>query len=513
MLTVSLLIEILRTKPRLMFWLVALTQGLLWLLVPTLFYSAPPGDVADVLAIGREMSFSSALGYPLAYWLADIALRVTGGHMIGVYLLAQICIVATYWAVFQLGRSLIGERQAVLAILLMVGISVFTVASPDFGPDILMMPLWALALLLLWRAAGEGQQLYWFALAATFALMLLTSPLALLLLPLIVLFLVISERGRLAILNIPALAAAGIVVIAMALTFFLMKRQGINLAASFPRLRNAASINQNLVAWLRLLALVVVAHAGAGILIALASNLLRIKKTEAAAVTGSPIDPFARMMIYYFALTPLLVVMIVAAISGKSSISGIPPLLVLSALAVVVAAGDVILVHHQRTLSIVWFSLLLAPPALTAAGALLLPMLFGVDLKVAQPADGIAQYFTDSFERRTGRKLDVIGGDPRLAAVIALASSSRPRVLNEGSADRPQLATRQDADEKGAIIVWRATDNAGTPPAQIKAQFPNIVPEVPRAFERAVHGRAPLLRIGWGMIRPQAATPAASQPQ
>ncbi len=47
----------------------------------------------------------------------------------------------------------------------------------------------------------------------------------------------------------------------------------------------------------------------------------------------------------------------------------------------------------------------------------------------------------------------------------------------------------------------------------ILKRFPGIVPEVPRAFERAVHGRAPLLRIGWGMIRPQAATPAASQPQ
>src|SRR5262245_23785555 len=99
MLTVSLLIEILRTKPRLMFWLAALTQALLWLLVPTLFYSAPPGDVADVLAIGREMSFVSAQGSPLAYWLADIALRATGGRMIGVYLLAQICVVTTYWAV------------------------------------------------------------------------------------------------------------------------------------------------------------------------------------------------------------------------------------------------------------------------------------------------------------------------------------------------------------------------------------------------------------------------------
>ena len=505
MLTVSLLIEILRTKPRLMFWLVVLTQALLWLLVPALFYSAPPGDVAEVLAIGREMSFSSASGSPLAYWLADIALRATGGHMIGVYLLSQICIVTTYWAVFQLGRSMIGDRQAVLAILLMVGISVFTVASPAFGPDILMMPLWALALLFLWRAAGEAQQFYWFALAAIFALMLLTSPLALLLLPLVVLFLVISERGRLAILNIPALAAAGIVVVAMGLLFFLMKRQGVTLTAHLPRLRNPAPFDQHMIGWVRLLALIVVAHAGAGILIALASNVLRTGKTQAAAITGPAIDPFARMTIYFFALAPLLAVMIVAAISGKSSFSGIPPLLVLSGLAVVVAAGDVILVHHQRILSIAWFNLLLAPPVLTAAGVLLLPMLFAADLKVAQPADSIAQYFTDSFERRTGQKLDIVGGDRRLAAVIALASPSRPRVLREASG--PQLATRKDADEKGAIIVWRATDNAGTPPADIRAQFPNIVAEVPRAFERAVHGRAPMLRVGWGMIRPQTAAP------
>jgi len=27
--------------------------------------------------------------------------------------------------------------------------------------------------------------------------------------------------------------------------------------------------------------------------------------------------------------------------------------------------------------------------------------------------------------------------------------------------------------------------------------------ELPRAFERPVQGRLPLIRIGWGMIRPQ----------
>ena len=56
-------------------------------------------------------------------------------------------------------------------------------------------------------------------------------------------------------------------------------------------------------------------------------------------------------------------------------------------------------------------------------------------------------------------------------------------------------------------MVWRATDSDGTPPPEIKAQFPDLVPEVPRAFERALHGRAPLLRIGWGVVRPRGETP------
>jgi hypothetical protein len=41
--------------------------------------------------------------------------------------------------------------------------------------------------------------------------------------------------------------------------------------------------------------------------------------------------------------------------------------------------------------------------------------------------------------------------------------------------------------------------------------FPDLVPEVPRAFERPVQGMLPLLRIGWAMIRGQ--TPEDSQPR
>ena len=68
----------------------------------------------------------------------------------------QICVVATYWCVFALGRAIVGATHAAMAVLLMVGIFVFTVPTPNFGPPILAMALWAAALLFYWRAVAQA---------------------------------------------------------------------------------------------------------------------------------------------------------------------------------------------------------------------------------------------------------------------------------------------------------------------------------------------------------------------
>ena len=73
MLYVSILIELLRSRPAAAVWLAALAQALLWTLVPTLFYSGPPGDVPFVLAIGHEFQLGIYLGPPLAFWMAELA--------------------------------------------------------------------------------------------------------------------------------------------------------------------------------------------------------------------------------------------------------------------------------------------------------------------------------------------------------------------------------------------------------------------------------------------------------
>jgi hypothetical protein len=499
---VSLFVEILRTRPNLVLWFAVLAQAFVWTLVPSAFYSAPPGELADVLAIGHEFPLSAGIGPPLAYWLAEIAFRAAGNSIVGVYLLAQICVVVTYWAVFALGRAILGDRHAVLAILLMVGISTLTVPTPDFGPAIIAMPLWALALLHLWRAVGESQHTYWYFLAIDLALLLVSSYLGLVLSALLVAFVVTNARCRRRLTRIEPVIGISLVGAAMLPSLVWIDQASAHYAANLAQLTHVDALDRNLIAWLRLATAVVVSHAGLGILVAIASNLTRARRPEAAVIERSPANPFAHTFVYYFALVPAIAVTALAVLIGYSGTVAFGPLVVLSGLAVVMAGGDCILLHHQRVVTGAWLGLLLVPPAFAALAVLIVPLTLGIDLKIAQPANDMGRFFAESFERRTGRPLEIVSGEQRLAAIVALGAPTRPSVLMHGDQPRAATPTRGDLAEKGGIILWPATDSAGTPPPPIKEQFPDLVPEVPQAFERGWGGMLASLRVGWAMIRP-----------
>src|SRR5579864_4513285 len=119
MLYVSILVELLRARPALTVLIAAGAQAAVWTLVPALFYAGPPGNLPAVLAVGHEFQLGTYLGPPLAFWLAELAFRMTDRSLLAVYALSQICVVLTYWAVFRLGSVIVGARQAALAVLLM----------------------------------------------------------------------------------------------------------------------------------------------------------------------------------------------------------------------------------------------------------------------------------------------------------------------------------------------------------------------------------------------------------
>jgi hypothetical protein len=491
----SLFVELLRTRPRTLFWTMAVLQAVLWTLVPALFYAAPPGQLPLVLAVGHEFQFGTEFGPPLAFWLAEIAYRLAG--ITGVYFLSQLCIVLAFWAVFALGRVMVGAPQAVMAVMLMAGIAVFSVPTPEFGPAILATPLWALILLHYWMGATRGAWIYWVALGVEAGLLLLTSYAGLILLGLIAVYTAATAFGRAQVETVGPWIA-GVAMTAVLFPYLIW----LDLSTAI-RFLDLATIAANLRTWGWLAVAVLLSHAGMAILIALGRGTLITSRGTPPEVIRAPTHPAARGFVYFFALAPIIAMGLFALFTHRPENFLAAPLVVMSGLAVIIAAGERIKIEHQYLIGYAWVALIVLPPLFVAFAIVFQPWTFAADLRIGRPANEMGQFFGDSFARRTGRPLAVVAGDHALASLVALGAPSRPSLYLEEVPDGRSHVTKQDIADKGAVIIWPATDNAGRPPPEIAREFPDLAVEVPRAFARQYQGRMPLMRIGWGMIRPR----------
>jgi hypothetical protein len=151
----------------------------------------------------------------------------------------------------------------------------------------------------------------------------------------------------------------------------------------------------------------------------------------------------------------------------------------------------------------VWAAAIAAPALAVIATTLFLPWTGSGEVATSLPATAIAHFFDESFERRTNQQLRAVSGDAQLATLITL-SADRPHLFLAATPERTPWLNSAKFNETGGVVVWRASDTAGTPPAEIAQRFPGLVPEVPRAFERLVNGRQPPLRVGWAIVRPKA---------
>ena len=207
----SLVIELIRARPRLVVWIVVLSQAALWLIVPLLLYRSPPGDLATVLAYGREYQVGTDLGPPLAFWLADIAFRAAGNHMFGVYLLAQLCSIATLLVPVS-ARAHRRRRPTggACGAADHDGHGVQLARRSNSVPLVLARPLWALLLLHSWQLIGQDRRNAWFAWSIEAGLLLLTTSAAIVLLVLVAGFALATEaRTAHAVVVRSAVRAAG----------------------------------------------------------------------------------------------------------------------------------------------------------------------------------------------------------------------------------------------------------------------------------------------------------------
>ncbi len=497
----SLVVELIRARPRLVVLLVVLLQAALWLVLPMLLYRSPPGDVATALAFGREYQVGTSLGPPLAFWLADIAFRAAGNSMFGVYLLAQACAVLTFWIYYQLARAIVGGQQAVLAVLLSLTVVAFSSPGVEFGPLVLACPLWALLLLHSWQLIGQNRRNAWFAWSIEAGLLLLTISAAPWLLLLLVGFAVATERGRRVLMSLdPLYALLVIVVLVLPYLVWLLRAD----ALAMPPWPAISDLGARALHWGWLLIGLGLAMSAIVLLAILNSSWFARNAGDAPIIYRPPVDPLARDFVYFFAVAPAMLGSFLAGLFNLDRVvGGAGVALLMSGLAVIVATGDLLYLRRQRMLRTVWAVAVVAPAVAAIATIAFLPWTGTNEVATSLPAKAIAQFFGENYERRTNQRLRAVAGDPQLASFVAM-SRGRPHLLLDATPERTPWQSVAKFNQTGGVVVWRASDTSGAPPPEIAQRFPGLVPEVPRAFEWMVNGRQPLLRVGWAIVRPKA---------
>jgi hypothetical protein len=497
----SLIIELIRARPRLIVWLTVLSQAVLWLVLALLIYRSPPGDLATTLAFGREYQVGTDLGPPLAFWLADFAFRVAGNHISGVYLLGQLCAVAGFWTLFLLGRSIVGGPQAALAVLLTMSVTAFSSPTLEFGPAVLARPLWMLLLLHSWQLIGQGRRNVWFAWSIDAGLLLLTTPAAIGLLLLVAGFALSTKEGRIALKSVdPLFALLVVVVLALPYLVWLIRADTIGLP-HVPALLQV--IGARLVHGAAVFGRLLLAMSAVALLAAVNFGWFSRNKEDAPVIFRPPAGPLASRFVCFFAVAPAIGGSLISGLFDLDQVAGGSGIaLLMSGLAVIVLSGDLIELRRQHILRTVWSAAVIAPMIAVPAGTVLLPWTIGSEVATSLPARPIGQFFGDNFQRRANQRLQAVTGDEQLASLIAL-DSSRPHAFFDATPKRTPWLTREKFNQTGGVVVWRASDTAGTPPPDIAEHFPHLVPEVPQTFDRLVNGRAPILRIGWAIVRPK----------
>lgn len=504
----SLIVELIRARPRLTVWVVLLVQAAIWFAIPALFYGGPPGSLAMVIAFGREYQVGTDLGPPLAFWLADLAFRAAGHHMAGVYLLSQLCFLATFWLLFVLGRAIVGAPHAVVAVLLTMTVTAFSWSGVEFGPSVLAQPVWALTLLQCWRIIGQNRRHSWFGLAIAAGLLLLTTADAPWLLLLLAGFILAVARGRQRLVSLDPLYAL-LIAATLALPWLVWLHRTGGLEGPLAALRiplSTLSLQDVQSAALRGLTsfgLLWLTTAGIATLAIMNAARVASRRETPPVILRAGTEPFAKRFVFTFAIAPPVLGSFLAAIMGRSDVVGGDGVaLLLVGLAVVLATGDVIPLRRQKLLRQVW-ALLIALPALAAIVMLVVvPWLTRTSRPTATPAAEVARFFGDNFQRRTGQKLQAVAGDPALAALIGLGPT-RPHLFIDSAPQRSPWFTAERFAQTGGIVVWRASDTAGAPPDNVMLHFPDLVPEVPQAFESLLAGRQASVRVGWAIVRPK----------
>lgn len=430
-----------------------LAQIAFWTLAPALSHSAPPLDVVEMYVWGREGVVATFKHPNLPGLVLEPTRLLTGQVGWPAYLVSQIFVAVTFWAVFALGRELMDGPRALAGTLLLTGVYFFSWVTPEFNHNVAQMPLWALVMLLLWRATTHNRVLDWLLLGVFAGLSLWAKYSSGVLLVVAAGWMLWDAEARKRILTPgPWITFAAFLAVAAPQALWLVQHD-------FQPFAYAARRASDGEWWAPIEFLLTLALDHLPMLaLLLAAGLF------GQAAADAPPRPERRAMRYLLlmGLGPALLTAAGAAFTGASlRASWGAPMAALSGLILVALLSHKLSAARLKRIAVGAGVLIVVVSGLYFAHMRYGLAITGKPLRGNWPQAEISAHLEDVWRAETdGAPLRVVAGDIWTAGLVGLRDRAPPSVLINGDYEAAPWVTPEEVERHGALVVWSGSQPA-----------------------------------------------------
>lgn len=498
---------VIETPRRALIWILAI-YGTLWFTVTASFPSMT-FDTYEMFLFGREMQWGYWKHPPLEPWLTEIAYHLTGGWIQSHFILAIGSILVTFYFVWLLGRQIVGETGAVIAVMLNILCFYFTHPITMYSHNVGQLPFWA-ATVYFYRKAVLGNVMRdWIVLGVLFALLLYSKYAgALLLIVLAGHMLAMPEGRRLVFTPGPWIASVVGIVLMVPNFIWLVQHDFIPFTFAFDR-TPVFGLAARTWAAVKFVLAQIGFHAAPIVFILLAA--FRVAPYQGDPVTLEFKRPslFDRSLVLSTAILPILIIAMltfIASTEQRSEIAG--SLVALSGLALVVLLPQRPVIRSPRLVTFLWMMCLVGFPVGQVVSVYVKPYYGGLISTSIWPARQLSAAMDNIWKQHTSKPLDIVTGDYPSAGMVALYVDPRPSVFIDADFRKSPWVTRERLQRNGTLVMWLADqfptmgelpapyrDALGSSLRGMKADFGSF--DLPLGY----HGRHQV--YGWAVLLPQ----------
>ncbi len=484
----------------------------LWTLLPWLTSFNVPLDVIEGYAWGREWLIGTYKHPPMQSWWLEILAVLTGRAEWAHFLASQIAVAVAFWAVWRTGRRLSGDTKALLGVLLLEGVAYYNFTSPEFNPNVLQLPFWALAGWSFHRAVKENRWFDWALLGVWMAAGIYAKYIMLLFAGILFALLVFTAEGRKRWRSFgPYLALAACFLLLAPHLHWLITHDFLPFTYAQSRTSEATAWYQRLTFPLAFTGAVALALAPMIFLVFVLSG----KRPTLVPKSLRPLPAFDRHFLHAVALGPFIVLLLLSALIGFR-----PRDMWGACLWNFIGLWSVTFIVNPLSLErLRFFAYAWGGVFLLGLAAIVVSNIFGIyathaPLRVQFPGRALTESIVSEWQKdEPGTFPSYIIGDTWLAGNVAFyapaaSAHTRPRVFIMADPVISPWIDAKGLERNGGILLWcsnRCADaeSAKSIPPYYLERFPDAQIQQPLTLSWQTQAVLPPVVAGWAILPPR----------